>query len=123
MTKKGEIVDSTFCKSVRTLIIEARKKAYRSINFIQVQTYWDIGRLIVEEEQKGEERAEYGKYLLKGLSEKLTEEFGKGYTERNLRYMRAFYLNFQIRNAVRAESIEERKNALHPGLSWTHYSP
>jgi predicted nuclease of restriction endonuclease-like (RecB) superfamily len=121
MAIKDKIVSSAFYNNIRNIIIEARKKAYRTINFVQVQAYWDIGRLIVEEEQKGEKRAEYGKYLLKGLSEKLTEEFGEGYTERKLRYMRAFYLNFPIRHAARSESIEERRKALHPELSWTHY--
>jgi hypothetical protein len=71
MAKKEKIVSSVFYNNIRNIIIEARKKAYRTINFVQVQAYWDIGRLIVEEEQKGEKRAEYGKYLLKGLSEKL----------------------------------------------------
>ena len=71
--------------------------------------YWDIGRLIVEDEQHGEKRAEYGKAVLKNLAEQLTLEFGKGFEERNLNNMRAFYRAFPIWNAVRTE------------LSWTHY--
>lgn len=58
-----------------------------------VQAYWQIGRLIVENEQKGEERAEYGKAVLQGVSNRLTSEFGKGYTVRNLRYMRQYARN------------------------------
>jgi predicted nuclease of restriction endonuclease-like (RecB) superfamily len=73
-----------------------------------VTAYWEIGRTIVEA-QEGKDRAEYGSALLKYLSENLTREFGKGYDERNLRNMRAFYLAFPIRNALRTE------------LSWTHY--
>lgn len=73
------------------------------------KSYWEIGRLLVEDEQQGKERAEYGKYLLKEISQRLTEMFGKGFDERNLRNMRQFYLAFPIRNALRTE------------LSWTHY--
>lgn len=79
----------------------------------------------MEEEQKGEERAEYGKFLLKELSEKLTNEFGKGFSERNLRNFRQFYLTFSIRHAVRTESqdtqISVYKPQLRQELSWTHY--
>ncbi len=74
-----------------------------------VQAYWNIGRLIVEEEQRGKQRAEYGRYLIKELSIKLTKDYGKGFTERNIRNIRAFYLIFPIWHAVRAE------------LTWTHY--
>jgi len=72
-------------------------------------TYWQIGKLIVEDEQKGNKRAEYGKYTLKDLSKKLTLEFGKGFDESNLRNMRTFYHSFPICDALRHE------------LSWTHY--
>jgi len=74
-----------------------------------VRTYWNMGREIVKEEQKGENRAEYGSSLLKGLSEKLTCEYGKGFDESNLRNIRKFYQVFQKRDALR------------PELSWTHY--
>lgn len=73
-----------------------------------VQAYWEIGRSIVEE-QGGEERAEYGNALIINLSEKLTADYGKGFDERNLRFMRRFYTTFPIRNALRSE------------LAWTHY--
>ncbi len=71
--------------------------------------YWEIGRLIVEDEQQGKAKAEYGKATLKNLAKQLTFEFGKGFDERNLNNMRAFYRAFPIWNAVRSE------------LSWTHY--
>lgn len=80
-----------------------------SVNAVMVQAYWEIGREIVEEEQRGEDRAAYGSRLIEALSRSLTSEFGKGFTARNLRFMREAYLAFPIWNAVRTE------------LSWTHY--
>jgi predicted nuclease of restriction endonuclease-like (RecB) superfamily len=91
------------------LIAQARQQAVRAVDVIQVQTCWDLGRHIVEFEQGGAERAAYGQRLLPTLADSLTSEFGKGFDERNLRHMRAFYLAFPIRNALRTE------------LSWTHY--
>ena len=96
-------------QQVREILLAARQKAYRSIGSVMVEAYWEIGKRIVEDEQEGEERAQYGKATLESLSAKLTEEFGKGFDVRNLRYMRSFYLKFPIRNAVRSE------------LTWTHY--
>ncbi|MDE1239702.1 PDDEXK nuclease domain-containing protein [Vibrio aestuarianus] len=95
--------------SIRALLVDGRKQVAAAVNAAMVQTYWRIGRLIVEDEQQGETRAEYGKHVLKSLSVSLTEEFGKGFDARNLRNMRQFYLVFPIWNAVRTE------------LSWTHY--
>lgn len=95
--------------TLRQLIGEARQRALRTVDVIQVQTCWQVGRHIVEFEQGGEARAAYGKRLLPLLAERLTEEFGKGFDERNLRHMRAFFLAFPIWDAVRSE------------LSWTHY--
>lgn len=94
---------------ISRLIQEARSKVVQSVNWTMVITYWEIGRRIVEEEQHGENKAEYGKFLIKNLSEKLSEEFGKGFGERELRRMRQFYCYFPIRDAVR------------PELFWTHY--
>ena len=74
-----------------------------------LQAYWNVGREIVVEEQKGQDRAKYGRGLIRDLSVRLTKEFGKGFTETNLKYMRQFYLTFQKRHALRDE------------LSWTHY--
>lgn len=103
---------------IRSILNEARSSAYRAVNFAMVKAYWRIGMLIVEHEQAGESRAEYGKAVLEELSEKLTVEFGKGFSVQNLRYMRQFYQLFRKHHAVRGESIDK---ALRPELSWTHY--
>jgi len=91
------------------VIRDSRKKAFHAINTIQVQTCWLIGRHIIEFEQGGMDRAEYGKGIINHVAESLTVEFGKGFDERNLRNMRAFYVAFPKWNALRSE------------LSWTHY--
>ncbi|QXI14584.1 PDDEXK nuclease domain-containing protein [Pseudomonas zeae] len=91
------------------LIRQARQKVLRVVDTIQVQTCWQIGRHIVEFEQEGTKRAGYGKRLLTLLAHELKAQFGKGFDERNLRYMRSFYQLFPIWSAVRSE------------LSWTHY--
>ena len=94
---------------IKQTLIESRNIAYSQVNFAMVQAYWQIGRIIVEHEQNGSLRAEYGKAVLHQISERLTEEFGKGFDMRNLRNMRAFYITFPNWNAVRSE------------VSWTHY--
>jgi hypothetical protein len=86
----------------RDLILSSRKFVYQAANFVMVETYWRIGKKIVEE-QGGAKRSKYGDKLIAGLSEKLTAEFRKGFTVRNLRAMRQFYTQFPIRHAVRAE--------------------
>ncbi|MGI0492683.1 DUF1016 N-terminal domain-containing protein [Alkalinema pantanalense CENA528] len=96
-------------EKVSTLISAARSRVRSVVNQEMVLTYWQVGRLIVEDEQGGEVRAEYGKAVLEGLAERLTAEFGKGFDMTNLRYMRRFYQLFPIQDAVR------------PELSWTHY--
>ena len=93
---------------VRKSIITAQSRIYSAVNTAMVQAYWEIGEQIYL--ACGEnDRAEYGAGLLKYLSEKLTAEFGKGFSERNLRNMRQFYQCYPIRNTVCAE------------LSWSHY--
>jgi predicted nuclease of restriction endonuclease-like (RecB) superfamily len=96
-------------RSLRELIEQARQQVLRAVDTVQVQTCWEIGRHIVEFEQGGAERADYGKRLLPALAEVLTAEFGKGFDATNLRHMRGFFLAFPIRDALRRE------------LSWTHY--
>jgi predicted nuclease of restriction endonuclease-like (RecB) superfamily len=96
-------------EALRGLIVQARREAVRSVNALQVQTYWQMGRHIVEFEQGGATRAAYGKGLLVALASELTAEFGKGFDATNLRHMRDFYLSFPICDALRRE------------LSWTHY--
>lgn len=95
--------------SIREILLKSRNQAYKAVNSAMVMAYWSIGRTIVEYEQKGLDRAEYGKQVLEGLSQKLTDEFGVWFNIRNLRYMRKFYLTFRNGNAVRSE------------LTWTHY--
>ncbi len=94
---------------LRELIASARTQALRAVDVIQVRTCWEIGRHIVEFEQGGAVRADYGSKLITNLSATLTAEFGKGFDERNLRNMRGFFHCFPIWNAVRSD------------LSWTHY--
>ena len=77
---------------VRCIIDNGRKQAYSAVSSAMVETYWHIGRRIVEEEQHGEQRAEYGKQLIKQLSIALTHEYGKGFSARYLAYFRKFYL-------------------------------
>ena len=81
-------------QQVVDLLQNARQQVLRTVNSTMVYTYFEIGRIIVEEEQNGKERAEYGKQLLKGLSEQLTKEFGKGFSLRNLEQIRQFYLTY-----------------------------
>ena len=88
---------------IKETLLQSRDHAYSAVNFAMVQAYWQIGHIIVEHEQNGSLRAEYGKAVLQSLSERLTEEFGKGFDVRNLRNMRSFYLEFPKWNAVRAE--------------------
>ena len=91
-------------------IIEgSRNRILATINQEIIKAYWQIGREIIEEEQNGQDRAEYGKAIVKTLSEQLTETFGKGFTRRNLWQMRKFYETYPIVHALRAQ------------LSWTHY--
>ncbi len=101
--------NSSLYSDIRDILTSARSRAYSAVNSAMVDAYWQIGQLIVEHEQGGEERAEYGKKQLEQLSERLTSEFGKGFDARNLRNMRAFYQTFPNRNALRTK------------LSWTHY--
>lgn len=103
-------LNTDLLNNIRTLLVEGRKQVAQTVNTTMVQTYWQIGRLIVEGEQQGETRAEYGKQVLKSLSVSLTEEFGKGFSVRNLRNMRSFYQAFPNRQTLSAD------------LSWSHYN-
>jgi hypothetical protein len=100
---------SGLLENLRTVIREARQQALRAVDLVQVRTCWLVGHHIIEFEQGGEARAEYGAGLMKRLAENLTREFGKGFDATNLRFMRQFYLSFPICDALRRE------------LSWTHY--
>ena len=108
-------------QSIRQIVSTARQNAYRAINFAIVEAYWNIGKLIVKEEQKGETRAEYGKHLIKDLSQRLTREFGKGFSVVNLKNFRQFYLTFPKGFVSGDVSEDEKGYALRSQLSWTHY--
>jgi predicted GNAT family N-acyltransferase len=97
-------------RDIAEIIKESRKQVQQTVNLAMVESYWQIGRLIIEHEQRGESRATYGSRLLAKLSEYLTREFGKGFDITNLRNMRRFYLAFPIRETVSTE------------LSWSHYN-
>jgi predicted nuclease of restriction endonuclease-like (RecB) superfamily len=84
-------------EDIRSLLLSARQTVARGVDLLQVRTNYEIGRRIVEQEQQGENRAEYGKELLVELAERLTEEFGTGFSISNLRYMRQFYLCYPSR--------------------------
>jgi predicted nuclease of restriction endonuclease-like (RecB) superfamily len=94
---------------IRGIIAQARERVARSVNHELTVTYWHIGRRLVEEEQGGKERADYGKRLVAELAAHLTEDFGSGFSANNLWLMRQFYLTFPILHAVSGE------------LTWTHY--
>ncbi|WP_372481134.1 PDDEXK nuclease domain-containing protein [Clostridium tagluense] len=102
------MINNNFYESVKNILEEARTKAYSSINSYMLKAYWNIGRMIVEE-QSGTDRAEYGQYILKELSKKLTKDYGKGFDYSNLTRMRKLYLSFTNIDALRQQ------------LSWTHY--
>lgn len=96
-------------ESISYILSNARNKVYSAANSAMVEAYWQIGKCIVDYEQNGETRAEYGKSVIKELSKRLTQNFGKGFTATNLKYMRQFYITFPKGHAVSDQ------------LSWTHY--
>ncbi len=107
---KMEILENNFYNSIKNILQGARSNAYRQINFVMVEAYWRIGQQIVEEEQRGKERAEYGKALIKELSKQLTGDFGKGFSKRNIYNMKKLYLAFPKMQTLSAQ------------LTWSHYT-
>ncbi len=105
-------ISNNYINEIKTILKNARQKAYTAVNSVMVEAYWKIGRRIVEEEQNGKERAEYGKEILQNLSKELTEEFGKGYSYRTLREIRQFYLMF---------SDFEKWRTVSAKLTWSHF--
>ena len=105
-------ISNNYISEIKKILKNARQKAYTAINSAMVEAYWEIGRRIVEEEQNGKERAEYGKEILQNLSKELTEEFGKGYSYRTLREIRQFYLMF---------SDFEKWRTVSAKLTWSHF--
>ncbi|WP_348798631.1 PDDEXK nuclease domain-containing protein [Flavobacterium adhaerens] len=122
-------------QQVAELLQNARQQVLRTVNSTMVYTYFEIGRIIVEEEQNGKNRAEYGKHILKGLSEQLTVEFGKGFSVENLDRMRKFYKTYTISSSLMTKlqipissslsrNFEEEKTKSLISffkLTWTHY--
>lgn len=102
--------NSDFVSEIKQIVVQARQKAYTAINSAMVDAYWQMGKRIVEQEQLGRERADYGKQLLKTLSKELTSEFGKGFSVNSLYYFRQFYLAFP-----------EKLPTLWGILTWSHY--
>ena len=94
---------------IKEALLTSRNQAYTAVNFTMVQAYWQIGRIIVEHEQEGNLRSGYGKSVLQELSNRLTKEFGKGFSVRTLQQMKKFYVMFPNTNALRSQ------------LTWTHY--
>lgn len=121
MTNK--LQNSDFISRAIVLLHSARQQMVRNVNFIMVQTYFEIGRMIIEEEQNGKERADYGKSLLKELSKVLTKEFGKGFSITNIQQMRNFYLVYQKQQTVSANSVKAIQQTVTANfqLSWSHY--
>lgn len=113
-----------FLNEICQIVRSARSKAYSAINFAQVEANWLIGKRIVEQEQKGESRAEYGKQVITLVAGALSAEFGKGYSKTNIRNFRKFFLTFSdlsIQQAVPAKSDVAIQQAPPALLSWTHY--
>jgi predicted nuclease of restriction endonuclease-like (RecB) superfamily len=132
--EKGLVAKSkelNFVNELKQIVLSARKQAYSAINLSQVCTNWLIGQRIVEQEQAGQNRAEYGKHLIKLVAQELTNEFGNGYSETNIKSFRRFYLEYQ--NIIKRQAVPAQlnnnfqqtelaiKQALPAILSWTHY--
>lgn len=105
------INEEYFLEEAKSIVVRGRGNAYSAINSTMIETYWQLGKVIVEQEQQGKERADYGTFLLKLLSVELTKEFGKGFTERNLRNFRQFYQSFPD---------AEIRHTRVPNLTWSH---
>jgi len=118
------ILQETLYNSVKQIIEKGRSTVFKAVNYTMIISNWEIGCEIVEIEQEGQDKAQYGKYIIKNLAERLTVEYGEGYDEINLRYFRRFYLAFPIRYAVRNESdfiLHPLLAVIRTELSWTHY--
>lgn len=131
-----KILSNSFTEKIAALIKHSQTTILNSFNHTMVCTYFEIGRMIMEEEQNGNDRAAYGKYLLKELSLKLTQDFGNGFSETNLKQMRQFYVTYQIRQTV-SDEFKNNQNSIPQTvpaelrnnqpvekqfkLSWSHY--
>ena len=100
--KKIELAE-IFISDIRTIILSARESAIRSVDTVRVQMYWKLGERIFIEEQKGQDRAEYGAYLLQNVALEIEKEFGSGFSVRQLERARQFYRTYPIASAVRTQ--------------------
>ena len=119
-------MDATFFQKVFGILETARKNVKTAVNLSMVYSYYEVGRMIVEEEQNGKEKADYGKYIIKELSQYLTEKFGKGFSVTNLKQMRQFYITYsqnQIGQTLSDQFPEDTQNSKGRKfyLSWSHY--
>ena len=105
----NEIIDDKMIEEIKCLLVSARQKVAAEVNTTLLNTYWQIGRIIVEDEQKHSDRAEYGKETLKYLSKSLTREFGKGFSKSNIYNMRLLFLT------------HPKFQTLSGKLNWSHY--
>ena len=141
----SEIMKTDLAERIERLIAEAKKRTVAAVNTAMVYTYYEIGRMIVEDEQQGEQRAEYGTTMLKKVAERLTLKFGKGFSLTNLKQMRSFYLIYSAQPLEKGQTLSDQFNTmagesensatplrnsqipqtlsaeLHFTLSWSHY--
>lgn len=118
ITSKDKRVDTLY-KQIASVIREARAKVVRAVDISIVQTYWNIGKYIIEEEQRGRTRADYGNYLINNLSSKLTNEFGKGFGIATLENARKFYIVYGIEKPYAMRRKLDRPQ-FSVNLSWVH---
>lgn len=111
-TEKLLTLDQQFLTDIRELLHTGRDIAYRSVNSVMIKTYWQIGKRIIEQEQHGKARADYGEYLLVNLSRYLTDCFGKGFSIANLKNIRQFYKTFPVLDELATQRVAN--------LRWTH---
>lgn len=119
-------ISNTFLSNISDMLHNAKGNAKTAVNLVMVYSYYEVGRMIFEEEQKGADRAAYGKYILKELSEYLTAEFGKGYSVTNLKQMRQFYSIYSTDTISQTlsdqfESLPQTTTGRKFFLSWSHY--
>ncbi len=118
--------DDNFFGQVAQLFRDAKRKMSMSVNMAMVYSYYEAGRMIIDEEQNGSERAAYGKYILQELSRRLTEEFGRGFSYENLKLMRRFYMVYS-KDVVsdspfsNSEQLPMTAEGRRFYLSWSHY--
>src|SRR5581483_10219505 len=134
--RSSRLLDADFIDGIRRLIADARTTVARGVDLLQVHTNFEIGRRIVNEEQRGENRAAYGEEIIRALAGRLTGEFGNGFSKSNLEYMRRFYLAYSNRVTPIAQTTSgqfepseitqtlsgQSDQSSRPfTLSWSHY--